>query len=304
MNYKNGRFCDMHLELYGGICGVIPCGEPVQNRDSVTCSNPAHIAWYEAWVRRFGRTSYGQVRRVIRQQRQAQAQPFQAADEGNVTLRVNLPPLEGTPGDEVMHTFRAGTIYCVETIQWSCGMPVAWGKCYKAESAPQVISFVKRTWEGYDALRPSFLCYDDACDLLRHVATQDPGDSWLKSTRFIVDAWHYIGHRAADVLCRLWCNPAPANGSQPDLITVQEDERGNRHKTRAFNTETAEQLNAWLNNYEGALRQMTDVNFDLFVHVLFLLFKEDVEERIERKKRGLSDEFWDEVENDVALNNW
>ena len=36
---------------------------------------------------------------------------------------------------------------------------------------------------------------------------------------------------------------------------------------------------------------MTDANFDMFVHVLFLLFKEDVEERIERKGGQLPDEF-------------
>ena len=275
----------------------------------MTCARPTHVAWFKAWAGRFGRVSYPSVRRAIRQQRQNAAGLGQANPGGHVgnhqlELRIHLPPLDDIPGDEISHTFRAQTVYCLETIQWSCGMPIAWGKCYRSESAPQVLSIVKRTWKNHEDLRPSFLAYDDACDLLRHVVTQDPGDSWIKSTKFIVDAWHYIGHQATDLLCRLWCNPAPANGSQPDLVAVQQDARGIRHKVRTFNTETAEQLNAWLNNYEASLRQMTDVNFDMFVHVLFLLFKEDVEERIERKGGQLPEEFWDKVEANPGLNPW
>ncbi|KAJ7730074.1 hypothetical protein DFH07DRAFT_756457, partial [Mycena maculata] len=49
---------------------------------------------------------------------------------------------------------------------------------------------------------------------------------WLSTTKFLVDAWHYIGHCATDILCRPWCNPAPTNGSQPDLILVEEDTNG------------------------------------------------------------------------------
>ncbi|KAJ7676707.1 hypothetical protein DFH06DRAFT_1122015 [Mycena polygramma] len=92
--------------------------------------------------------------------------------------------------------------------------------------------------ELFPQSKPSFIAYDDACSLLRHIVTQDSNNAWLSMTKFIVDAWHYIGHRATDILCRLWCNPAPLNGSQPDLVLVEEDADG----TRAFNTET--QLNS------------------------------------------------------------
>ncbi|KAJ7938559.1 hypothetical protein B0H13DRAFT_1563347, partial [Mycena leptocephala] len=128
--------------------------------------------------------------------------------------------------------------------------------------------------------KPSFLAYDDACNLLRHIVTQNPNSAWLSSTKFIVDAWHYIGHRATDILCRVWCNPAPTNGSQPDLIAIQVDNNGRQHTTRAFNTETAEQLNAWLNGYEAQLRQMSDTNYDFSVHVLMLLYKELVDKKV------------------------
>jgi hypothetical protein len=85
------------------------------------------------------------------------------------------------------------------------------------------------------------------------------------------------------------------DGSQPDLIIGQTDAAGNTHATRAFNTETAEQLNAWITRYEAQLRQMSDVTFDFFIHVLLMLYGEAVERRMKQKKRELSAEFWEEV---------
>lgn len=174
-------------------------------------------------------------------------------------------------------------------------MPIGWGKCYKAESAPQVLQILTNIWAEHQDEKPGLLAYDDACDLLRHIVTQDANSDWLQTTKFVVDAWHYIGHRATDILCRLWCNPSPTNGAQPDLIRVEEDDDGVKHTTRAFNTETAEQLNSWLNGYEPQLRQMSDVNYDFFVHSLMMLYKELVEARIAKRNRELDDEFWDEV---------
>ncbi|KAJ7850841.1 hypothetical protein B0H13DRAFT_1515676, partial [Mycena leptocephala] len=54
------------------------------------------------------------------------------------------------------------------------------------------------------------------------------------------------------------------------------DDNGRTHTTRAFNTETAEQLNAWLNGFKAHLRQMSATNYDFCVHVLMLLYKEMV----------------------------
>ncbi|KAJ7815841.1 hypothetical protein B0H13DRAFT_1663817, partial [Mycena leptocephala] len=68
------------------------------------------------------------------------------------------------------------------------------------------------------------------------------------------------------------------------------------HTTRAFNTETAEQLNSWLNGYEAQLRQMSNINYDFSVHVLMLLYKELVDKRVE-KEEGLNDEFWELVDS-------
>ncbi|KAJ7347200.1 hypothetical protein DFH08DRAFT_1001888, partial [Mycena albidolilacea] len=286
VNYKNGRFCQVHLDL-GDLCGIIPCGRPVHQPGALTCDNQLHIAWQQQYNNRFSRLSFPGVQRVIRRQQTA-------ADNGGVipALRVELGPLGDTPGDQVAHTFRAKSIYCLQTVQWACGFPIGWGKCYRSESPPQVLAILDRIWLDHPQSKPSFVAYDDACSLLRHIVTQDPHSAWLRTTKFVVDAWHYIGHRTTDILCRLWCNPAPTNGSQPDLILVEEDANGTKHQTRAFNTETAEQLNSWLNGLESQLRQMSDVNYDFFIHVLMMIYAERVKKQVDTKDLGLSDEFW------------
>ncbi|KAJ7848261.1 hypothetical protein B0H14DRAFT_3673455 [Mycena olivaceomarginata] len=250
VNYKNGRFCEDHLDLRD-ICGIVPCGRAVHSSGAFTCDNAAHKDWHIKYLNRFPRMSFPGVQRVIRRQLGGESR-FDGQSEtegGGPSLRAELPDLNGVAG--------------AQTIQWSCGF---------------------------------FIAYDDACNLLRHVVTQDANSPWIRTTKFIVDAWHYIDHRATDVLCRLWCNPAPTNGSQPDLVLVDVDENGCTHTTRAFNTETAEQLNAWLNGFEAQLRQMSATNYDFCVHVLMFLYKEMVEERILKKQRTLSDEFWGAVE--------
>ncbi|KAJ7150733.1 hypothetical protein C8R46DRAFT_1305439, partial [Mycena filopes] len=291
-NYKNGRFCEVHLDLRLQ-CGIIPCGRPVHSTDALTCDDQSHIDWHKQYEDRFHRLSFPGVQRVIR--RQMGAAEIGAHPVRGPSLQVQLQALGDTPGEKVVHTFKAKSIYCVQTVQWACGVPIGWGKCYRSESTPQVLAFLNKIWDGFPEFRPSFIVYDKACELLRHIVTQNVDDSWLTSTKFIVDAWHYIGHRATDILCRTRCNPAPTNGSQPDLVLVQVDDNGVVHQTRAFNTETAEQLNSWLNGFESQLRQMTDVNFDFFMHVLMMVYGESVEKRVVLRKRDLTQEFWDEV---------
>ncbi|KAJ7087723.1 hypothetical protein C8R43DRAFT_939301 [Mycena crocata] len=288
VNYKDGRFCRDHLDMRD-ICGIVPCGRPVHSAGAVTCNLESHKDWHQKYLNRFSRLSFPGVQRVIRRQNEANTPPT------GPSLQTELPELDGVTGESVAHTFRARTTYCLQTVQWSCGCPIGWGKCFRSESSPQVLKIINKIWESHPDSRPGFLAYDDACNLLRHIVTQDPNSPWVHSTKLIVDAWHYIGHRVSDILCRIWCNPAPSNGSQPDLISVSMDDNGRTHTTRAFNTETAEQLNAWLNGYEAQLRQMTDINYDFSVHVLMMLYKELVEKRVAKKGEGLTEEFWERV---------
>ena len=56
---------------------------------------------------------------------------------------------------------------------------------------------------------------------------------------------------------------------------------------RAFNTEAAEQFNAWADGFEAQLRQMSNTNYDFTIHVALLLYKERREEEIERKGESI-----------------
>ncbi|KAJ6484126.1 hypothetical protein C8R45DRAFT_931574 [Mycena sanguinolenta] len=46
------------------------------------------------------------------------------------TLRIELNPLGDLPGNEGIHTFKAGSTYCLQTIQWACGHPIGWGSLH------------------------------------------------------------------------------------------------------------------------------------------------------------------------------
>ncbi|KZV91965.1 hypothetical protein EXIGLDRAFT_587116, partial [Exidia glandulosa HHB12029] len=203
------------------------------------------------------------------------------AQQGNdgVQNRVHLPDIDGIPGNQVPHTLRPRSVHCIQTAQWACGYPIAWTKFYDSESLTQVYTFLSWIWPN-PLTRPTYISYDNACKLLRHIVTQHFGDQWIQVTRFLVDTWHYINHVADDDVCRVWCNPVPMDGSQPDLVLEKRDINGNLHQTRAFNMETAEQFNSWLDRYKGLLEQMTATSHDFVMHTLFMLYGEMVEERI------------------------
>jgi hypothetical protein len=270
-------------------CGIIACGRPVGRPSAITCNQASHKAFFDAWVRRFGREGYHTVHaKFIRSNARVPS-----AEEAPIAhlAPIELPNVDGVPGNEVIHNFRAKKIHCVQTFQWTCGIPIAWGKCYSAESLPQVFKMMENIWDSAVTTdeRPSFMFYDDACNLLRHLTESHPESTWLHSTRFIVDAFHYITHRATDEVCRLWCNPSPADGSQPDLLHIQENDEGEPVLVRAFNSEAAEQLNSWLTGFEGQLRQMSHITFDFFIECLFLIYKEEKEKKIRQDGKDLLD---------------
>ena len=108
-----------------------------------------------------------------------------------------------------------------------------------------------------------------------------------------MDSYHYINHHTTDYLCWKWCNPAPLNGTAPNLVNVETDINGVPHYTCAFNTQACEQLNAWLGGFQVVLDRMTGENFDWFLHTMLFLHSERVirkqEEAIrkmERKQNG------------------
>jgi len=101
-------------------------------------------------------------------------------------------------------------------------------------------------------------------------------EEWKETTRLIVDAFHYCNHRVKDFLCRLYCNPAPLDGSAPNLVIEAEADDGTKYLKRAFNTQACEQLNGWLGGFDSILRRMTQTNFNWFLHVMLFYYTRNV----------------------------
>ena len=163
--------------------------------------------------------------------------------------------------------FTPPRMYCVETICAPCGVVIAWAKFAKAESPTNILNFLDHVYPIEEA-RPAYICIDKACLVLRTSVANGTWQRWRNTSRFIVDSYHYVNHRASDSICRKWCNPAPLDGSAPNLVILEIDERGRPYCKHAFNTQACEQLNAWLGGFDHILRRMTSWNFNWFLHSL------------------------------------
>ncbi|KAG8937989.1 hypothetical protein FRC00_006322 [Tulasnella sp. 408] len=283
LDFKQARFCDEH-SAYNQTCGIVGCHYPVVQGSKV-CARPTHQEFYQKWKARFGRTS---VYAVSRAKERRTLNPQAAA-----LPQAPLPPMPTLPADDpatpadgnVQHTFQATRTHCIQTLTWACGYPIAATKFYVSESESQCANWLRHLFpDDVSYLRPDYLAYDRACFLLRHLVTQTPNSPWVQDVRLIVDAWHYIGHCVSDILCRSRCNPAPTDGSQPDLI-INEEVDGRQVTRRAFNTEAAEQLNSWLDGYKGTLNRMTDYNFDFVLYCILFLRAKDWEHRKGEQER-------------------
>jgi hypothetical protein len=158
---------------------------------------------------------------------------------------------------------------------------IAWVKFAKSESPANIINFLETVYPT-QVSHPQYICIDKACLVLHSAITNGSWETWKKTSHFIVDSYHYIGHRAEDFLCRKYCNPAPLDGSAPNLVVVAEN-KGQRYYKRAFNTQACEQLNAWLGGYEAILKKMTVSNFDWFLHTMLYYHTRTVLQRQQEK---------------------
>lgn len=183
--------------------------------------------------------------------------------------------------------FTPPRFYCVETICAPCGVVIAWAKFAKAESPTNILNFLEQVYPK-DESRPAYICIDKACLVLRTSVSNGTWERWKNTSRFIVDSYHYVNHRATDTLCRKWCNPAPLDGSAPNLVLVERDERGRLYYKRAFNTQACEQLNAWLGGFDNILRRMTSWNFNWFLHSMLFYHTKHVIKR--QDMQGVTDD--------------
>ena len=242
---------------------------------------------------RFGRASYLGIQRLLRRSEE-ERQPWLPARTHNAQPHDEEP----LPANALKTYFVAPRFYCVETITLPCGVVIAWTKFAKAESPTNILNFLDNVFPDADS-RPDYVCIDKACQILRHAVASNKWNVWKRTTRFIVDSYHYINHRATDYLCRKYCNPAPLNGSAPNLVVVENDRTGQPHFKRAYNTQASEQFNAWIGGFESIVCKMTGSNFNWFLHVMIFMHTLEVLRKQEEKRMmDEDDEHENEAENE------
>ena len=145
---------------------------------------------------------------------------------------------DDTPPPRIKHFFSPARSYCVETVVAPCGVVIAWTKFYRSESPTNILNFLEALYPTPES-RPAYICIDKACSVLRSAIANGSWEEWKKTTRFIVDSYHYANHRATDQLCAKYCNPSPTDGSAPNLVQLTRDRHGAMQMQRAFNTQVS-----------------------------------------------------------------
>jgi hypothetical protein len=277
-NARGGVYCPFHELSYGGLCHAANCENP-NMAGTLACEQ--HQGKWRRHVMNHRCQVLGGYRRALRRPDETWPWMPQAPDQ--------VQPHDEEPAVRSRDSFIAPRMYCVETICAPCGVVVAWTKFSKAESPTNILNFLGSVYPEKDQ-RPAYVCIDKACMVLRTCLNNARWEDWLETSRFIVDAYHYINHRATDEMCRTWCNPAPLNGSAPNLVTTERDAQGQLYYKRAFNTEACEQLNAWLGGFESILKRMTSGNFNWFLHtMLFYHTMQVLKKQSKRENEGESD---------------
>ncbi|KAK4705096.1 hypothetical protein P7C70_g1111, partial [Phenoliferia sp. Uapishka_3] len=184
-------------------------------------------------------------------------------------------------------TWHAQRYNNLEVIVRPCGVPVSATRMLLAEDDDEMIKFLEETFKALDPTkeawenRPSFLGHDRACRTIRRLIETGKWDedNWAETTRLLVDRLHYLGHKESDKICVEFCNPAPMDGSQPDLVVQDPDDPSKL--LRAFNTSASEQINAWLVGFAPSVTRMRSENFDFFIHGMLWFHGKRREESLE-----------------------
>jgi hypothetical protein len=265
LNARGEAFCATHVTQFANKCRVVGCSN-IKVQGTQACAQHR-----QDWVRHQQsrtKSTLSGVRRMLNHQDE------NLAWNENVEREVQ-PHDEEAPEAQPKHYFSPARFYCVETLCAPCGVVIAWTKFAKSESPTKILKFLKDTYPDKNT-RPDYVCIDKACLVLKTSLSNGSWEEWKETTRLIVDAFHYCNHRVKDFLCRIYCNPAPLDGSAPNLVIEAEADDGTKYLKRAFNTQACEQLNGWLGGFDSILKRMTQTNFNWFLHVMLFYYTRNV----------------------------
>ena len=288
-NARGGSFCAFHENQWGARCRMHNCNN---QKVTGTMACQQHAGEWDKHVKNHSCHSYHGARRQL--QRPGENLPWQPAPHVNLQPHDEITP----EAHRRKNYFSPSCFYCVETICAPCGIVIAWAKFAKSESPTNILNFLEMVYPTEES-HPAYICIDKACLVLRTAVANGSWDAvWKNTTRFIVDTYHYINHRVTDYLCRKWCNPAPQDGSAPNLVVISTDNHGRPYLKRAFNTQACEQLNAWLGGFESILKRMVPSNFNWFLHTMLFYHTRHVLERQNERNNNRNDNGDDSDDSD------
>ena len=218
-----------HELQYGAKCHVRYCNN-IKVNPSQACEE--HQSLWRKHVQHCSCAALAGIKRML--QRPGETMPWQTETRGT---GIEAHDEETCPRNKISHFFSPARFYCVETACAPCGAVIAWAKFSKSESETNILKFLEDIY--YNRPRPAYVCIDKACKVLRTSIANGSWIEWQKTTRFIVDTYHYINHRISDILCHTWCNPSPLNGSAPNLVVRATNKDGVSYFKRAFNTQVS-----------------------------------------------------------------
>ena len=134
-----------------------------------------------------------------------------------------------------------------------------------------VQQFIKKSFpKELPRSRPSFIFYDNNCQLLKHILAV--GDKRLLDIGLPVDVFHAVRkHKDSDGFCIMNCNPA----GFPELYSIDNE--------WLFNTSAAEQGNVWFGKFMPVVREMDEIHFNFFLDEMISLHNEQVRQSLDRR---------------------
>ncbi|KAH6874118.1 hypothetical protein BKA70DRAFT_1449700 [Coprinopsis sp. MPI-PUGE-AT-0042] len=213
-NYRGESYCDDHVAELGQLCRMAGCQEPKVGQTKACLQ---HQPEWNSHVATHNKSHLAGVNRIICNP--GEALPWQNRQDG--VPNPHDQPDAGVP--LCKNYFSPGKFYCVETLCAPCGVPIAWKLFDKSESPTNIIAFLDDVYPA-PTPRPNFIAIDKACIVLKTLINHRP--DWVTSTRFIVDTYHHKNHSKDDSFCQEWCDPAPSDGSVPNLVIMKRDAEG------------------------------------------------------------------------------
>ncbi|KAK0448251.1 uncharacterized protein EV420DRAFT_1275786 [Desarmillaria tabescens] len=231
---SQSQFCEEH-SYKGEECFILDCCTRRLHR-CMSCGNPDHMAAEEALPQNTRKS----IMENLRHFEHAAGVASSSADDESPHLHTKkYVARKVTHNDQL--------------VVYACGIIAARTTMYNSEGIVEVKNFLKSVFPAeYPGAMPSFLFYDNNCQLLQHLTAT--GDLHFARCGLPVDVFHFRKHKDSDSFCALYCNPAKF----PELLSHD----GHDY---VFNSSVAEQVNRWYGRFQAITREMSADRYNFYL---------------------------------------